>query len=75
MNRLISLVLQAVGLPIWCGARVIGAAPPDPPHIGILTPLPESASDRDLIVDLRLARELKIDVPRELRASADKVIK
>ena len=47
MNRLILLVLLVVGLAVWSGAGVIGAAPPDPPHIGFLTPLPQSASDRE----------------------------
>ena len=148
MNRLIPLVPLAVGIPVWTGSGLIYAAPPGLPHIGFLSPLPESASDREgfrqglrelgysegknilvdwreysdagpelraqaealeslreggriagsyvdkilegakpselpiqqisryeLIVDLRLAREMSIDVPRELRARADRAIK
>jgi len=44
MNRLFFL---AVGLTLWFGAGVIGAAPADPPRIGFLTPLPESGPDRE----------------------------
>ena len=41
------LFLLAVGLTLWFGAGVIGAAPADPPRIGFLTPLPESGPDRE----------------------------
>ena len=44
MNRRFVL---AVGLTLWFGAGVIGAAPADPPRIGFLTPLPESGADRE----------------------------
>ena len=44
MTRLFPL---AVGLTLWCGAGVIGAAAADPPRIGFLTALPESGPDRE----------------------------
>ena len=44
MNRLFFLV---VGLSLWLGVGVFDAAPADPPHIGFLTPIPESGSDRE----------------------------
>jgi putative ABC transport system substrate-binding protein len=44
MNR---LFLLAVGLTLWFGAGVIGAAPADAPRIGFLTPIPESGPDRE----------------------------
>jgi putative ABC transport system substrate-binding protein len=44
MNR---LFLLAVGLTLWFGAGVNGAAPANPPRIGFLTALPESGSERE----------------------------
>ncbi|MBI3527059.1 MAG: ABC transporter substrate-binding protein [Betaproteobacteria bacterium] len=41
------LFLLAIGLALWFGAGVIGAAPADPPRIGFLTLLPESGPDRE----------------------------
>ena len=41
------LFLLAVGLALWFGAGVIGAAPADPPRIGFLTSSPESGPDRE----------------------------